>query len=78
MSTEKEDEDDAIDGRYLELFAAFGSGGATGEPSRPYSLKWISPADLLVIANDLLDADERGGDSEDVMRAWAELWEPGG
>lgn len=62
--------------RYLALFAAFGSGGADGEPSRPYSLGWISPEDLLAIAEDLIDADERGGDPEDVFRAWIEFWEP--
>ena len=51
--------------RFLELFAAF-------ETSH-YTLTWLTPGELLAIARDLCEADERDGDPEAVLRAWLEL-----
>ncbi len=73
-----DDEDDGDDYRLLELFAAFTAtpeaiaAGADPE-TRHYTLTWLTPGQLLAIARDLCEADERDGDPEAVLSAWLEL-----
>ena len=40
---------------------------------RATTLTWLTPGELLAIARDLCEADERDGDPEAVLRAWLEL-----